>query len=234
MAKKSTFTTNWPKTLIQLGVLATLVFFLSGLAAKIFPGMTAPDPEKYCPYGGLEALATYIQRGSLPCSMTSLQIVMGIALAAVAVLFSKLFCAFICPVGTVEDLLIRLRKAIGIKAVRISATGVADKILRIVKYALVFWLFYMTISSSELFCKNLDPYYAAATGFKGEITLWMSIITVGLVIIPALGKQFGLYYRFLGVFIENGKWKRLIRHPILAFVMYFERFAVGLTYLLNR
>ena len=51
---------------------------------------------------------------------------------------------------------------------------------------------------------------------------------------PALKKQFGLYYRFLGVFIENGKWKRLITHPILAFVMYFERFMVGLTYLVNR
>ena len=51
---------------------------------------------------------------------------------------------------------------------------------------------------------------------------------------PALKKQFGLYYRFLGVFVENGKWKKLVRHPILAFVMYFERFAVGLTYLLNR
>ena len=51
---------------------------------------------------------------------------------------------------------------------------------------------------------------------------------------PALRKQFGLYYRFIGVFIENGKWRKLIRHPILAFVMYFERFAVGLTYLLNR
>ena len=51
---------------------------------------------------------------------------------------------------------------------------------------------------------------------------------------PALKKQFGLYYRFLGVFIENGKWKKLVRHPILAIVMYFERFAVGLTYLLNR
>ena len=51
---------------------------------------------------------------------------------------------------------------------------------------------------------------------------------------PALRKQFGLSYRFLGVFIENGKWKKLIKHPILAFVMYFERFAVGLTYLINR
>lgn len=51
---------------------------------------------------------------------------------------------------------------------------------------------------------------------------------------PALRKQFGLYYRFLGVFIENGKWRKLICHPILALVMYFERFAVGLTYLVNR
>ena len=51
---------------------------------------------------------------------------------------------------------------------------------------------------------------------------------------PALRKQFGLYYRFLGVFIENGKWRKLVRHPILALVMYFERFAVGLTYLINR
>ena len=51
---------------------------------------------------------------------------------------------------------------------------------------------------------------------------------------PALKKQFGLYYRFFGVFVEKGKWRKLLRHPILALVMYFERFAVGLTYLLNR
>lgn len=51
---------------------------------------------------------------------------------------------------------------------------------------------------------------------------------------PALKKQFGLVYRFFGVFVERGKWKRLLRHPVLAFVMYFERMAVGLIYLINR
>lgn len=51
---------------------------------------------------------------------------------------------------------------------------------------------------------------------------------------PALAKQFGLSYRFFGVFVENGKWKKLLRHPILAVGMYFERVLVGLTYLLNR
>ena len=48
---------------------------------------------------------------------------------------------------------------------------------------------------------------------------------------PALKKQFGLFYRYLGVFVENGKWRRLLRHPILAAVMYFERIAVGVVYL---
>ena len=51
---------------------------------------------------------------------------------------------------------------------------------------------------------------------------------------PALKKQFGVGYRFLGVFVENGKWKKLLRHPILALVMYFERILVGFTYLLNK
>ena len=51
---------------------------------------------------------------------------------------------------------------------------------------------------------------------------------------PALKRQFGLLYRYFGVFVEHGKWKKLLRHPLLALVMYCERIAVGVTYLLNR
>ena len=51
---------------------------------------------------------------------------------------------------------------------------------------------------------------------------------------PAVKKQFSPWYRFVGVFVENGKWKRLLRHPVLAAVMYFERFLVALTYLVSR
>ena len=47
-------------------------------------------------------------------------------------------------------------------------------------------------------------------------------------------RQFGVGYRFWGVFIENGKWRKLLRHPVLAFVMYLERIAVGATYLIKR
>ena len=51
---------------------------------------------------------------------------------------------------------------------------------------------------------------------------------------PALRKQFGFFYRYIGVFVEDGKWRRLLRHPILAAVMYFERIAIGFVYLFSR
>ncbi len=179
MAKKSTIIKNWPKYLLQWGVLAALIIVITG----IIPGKEPADPEAYCPVGGLEALTTYLVNGSLPCSMSSLQIMMGIMLAAGVVLFSKLFCGYLCPLGTVQDLLMKARKGLHIKGIDVKNGSVADSILRIFKYGLVFWIFYMTATSSELFCKNLDPYYAVATGFKGEITLWMSIVTVSLVVL---------------------------------------------------
>lgn len=51
---------------------------------------------------------------------------------------------------------------------------------------------------------------------------------------PAVRKQFSPIYRFFGVFVEDGKWRKIVRHPILFCGVMAERFAVGLTYLLNR
>jgi glycosyltransferase involved in cell wall biosynthesis len=48
---------------------------------------------------------------------------------------------------------------------------------------------------------------------------------------PDVQKQFGLYYRFIGVFIEKGKWKKILRHPLIAAGMYFLRILVGIKYL---
>ncbi len=48
---------------------------------------------------------------------------------------------------------------------------------------------------------------------------------------PEIKKQFGFYYRYFGVFLENGRWKRLAVHPFFAGGMFFLRLAVGVTYL---
>lgn len=51
---------------------------------------------------------------------------------------------------------------------------------------------------------------------------------------PNVKKQFSLYYRYLGVFVENGKWRKIIAHPILFAQVMLERIAVGMVYLLNK
>lgn len=48
---------------------------------------------------------------------------------------------------------------------------------------------------------------------------------------PDIQKQFGLAYRFFGVFWEKGKWKKIVAHPILTLGMFALRFLVGLRFL---
>ena len=51
---------------------------------------------------------------------------------------------------------------------------------------------------------------------------------------PAVRRQFSPFYRFFGVFVENGKWRKVLRHPVLFAVVMFERVAVGAVYLFCR
>lgn len=169
---------NWFRHLIQWGTLVAIIIILT----KMFGNETA-DPEAYCPFGGIQTLGTYLVAGSMACSMTATQIMMGIVLAIGVVLFSKLFCGYLCPLGWATEQLAKLRKKLKVKEIVINYGTIADKLLRLVKYALLFWIFYTTVSRSELFCKNFDPYYAAATGFKGELTMWMAILAIAVFIL---------------------------------------------------
>lgn len=45
---------------------------------------------------------------------------------------------------------------------------------------------------------------------------------------PDVRRQMGLWYRLVGVFIEHGKWLRLLSKPHLVFGLYFLRLLVGI------
>lgn len=47
-------------------------------------------------------------------------------------------------------------------------------------------------------------------------------------------RQFSPWYRFVGVFVEDGKWKKVLAHPFLFAVVMFERFSVGIVYLASK
>lgn len=172
------FQKNWFRHLLQWGTLIAIIIFLT----KIFGNETA-DPEAYCPFGGLATIGTYLVAGSMACSMTMTQIMIGLVLAVSVILFSKLFCGYLCPLGWGSEYLTKLREKIKVKEIVIKGGTILDKALRSFKYILLFLTFYYTISGSELFCKKFDPYYAVATGFQGELTLWMAIAAIAFFIL---------------------------------------------------
>ncbi|MEI6125703.1 MAG: glycosyltransferase [Pseudomonadota bacterium] len=51
---------------------------------------------------------------------------------------------------------------------------------------------------------------------------------------PDIKKQFGLWYRYAGVFLEHGKWKNLCLHPFLTYGIFMLRFFVGLSFLKSK
>ena len=115
--------------------------------------------------------------------MTSTQIGMGVLFVIAVILFSKLFCSYICPIGTISEWLGKLGSKL---KVRFTIKGIVDKILRSLKYILLFITLYYTFDSNELFCKKFDPYYAIATGFDMDVVVLYAAISIALVILGSV------------------------------------------------
>ena len=171
---------NWYKLFYQFAIIGVLTFMGFRL---LFDKAYAPDFEAYCPFGGLQALGSYATMNSLSCAMTSTQIMMGVALFIGIVLFSRLFCGYICPLGTIGEWIGKLGDRL---KVRITLKGFADYGLRLLKYVLLFITFYFTLKTSELFCKKFDPYYAVASGFNGDVVLLWAIIAIVAIVVGSL------------------------------------------------
>ena len=181
---------NIIKLLYQLAVFAAL--FYMGLKLWL-DKVYVPDFEAYCPFGGLQALGSYINLNSLSCSMTTMQIMMGVMLFIGAALFSKLFCGYLCPLGTVSEWLGKMGNKLSIN-IRVSES--LDNSLRALKYMLLFVTFYFTLTSSELFCKKFDPYYAVATGFGSDVVILYALITIAVLIVGSVLFRF-LWCKYL-------------------------------------
>lgn len=167
---------NYIRRTLQWIILILLVYML---VRPLFDKNYLADFEAYCPFGGMQALMSYLYSGSLACSMTTVQIGLGLALFVAVILFAKLFCSNICPIGTITEWFGSLGRKL---RVHITLGGFLDKMLRIVKYALLFITIYFSVTSSELFCKSFDPYFALVSGFSSDVVIGYAVPALLLVI----------------------------------------------------
>jgi len=218
---RSNFCHNKTKLLFQVAIILLIVVLLIiGFADKT----KKADFEAYCPFGGLVSLGSKFQLGSMSCSMSETQVFMGIFLLIGVVLFSKLFCGYICPIGTVTEW---LNKLFGRFNFSIILKGKLDRILRLGKYVLLFFAAYFTATTSELWCKKFDPYFATVTGFGSDTVLVIGILTIFTVVVLSVLIRFFWckYVCPLGA-LSNIFSNILITAPIL--VIYFGLYLFGI------
>jgi ferredoxin len=201
---------NKTRMIIQLLILALVVGTLIVGAVK---ANYNPDMEKYCPFGGIMSFGSKLNIGTMSCSISETQVFIGLGIALMIVLVGKLFCGWLCPVGTVSEWFNKLGTRLGVS---ITLKGVLDRVLRIGKYVLLFLAAYFTMHSSELFCKKFCPYFGAVSGFNVDTVLLFSLLTIATVIIGSIfiKKLWCKYFCFLGA-LSNVFANILITGPII-------------------
>jgi ferredoxin len=169
-----------------------LAFQVALLGVVTWVAVAGLNVEKYCPLGGMLAFGAKLYRGTLACNMTEGAMFMGAVLALGALAIGKLFCAYLCPLGTVTEWLGKLGRKLKLQ---FNLPVVVDRILRAGKYFLIYIVAYKTVTESELFCKTFDPYYALATGFGHDSVFGWALAAVVLALVGSIViKQFWCRY----------------------------------------
>lgn len=138
------------------------------------------NAERWCPFGGVEAIYTYVTEGNLTCSLavSNFYILGGVIL--MTLLLRRVFCGYMCPVGTFSDWLHAAGSRFGIR--RVTVPRGLDRVLSLLKYPLLAVILYFTYATAELVLRGFDPCYALISRHGEDITFWAYVISAAIVL----------------------------------------------------
>ncbi len=171
MAVRRSFPTRAAIQLAFIVLVLVGVFVLEGNA------------ERWCPFGGAEAIYTYVHEGNLPCSLQVSNFFMLGGVLLSVLLLRRAFCGYACPVGAISEWTHRLGRALGLKARSVSRP--TDRILSLLKYAVLVLLLVLTWRTGELIFRGYDPCYALISRHGEDIQVWAYIV-LGVVLLGSL------------------------------------------------
>jgi NapH/MauN family ferredoxin-type protein len=143
-------------------LVGTLVLLIKGLA-----GLTSKTVEYYCPMGGIVSIYGLFKKGQFICALNETNLSIALALLAGVLISRRSFCSWVCPLGTIFDWFVWLRrKLLGKDVLRIP--DLPDAVLGKVKYVVLALILILTFRASELVFRGYDPFYILFTGGRGH------------------------------------------------------------------
>ena len=141
------------------------------------------NAERWCPFGGLETLDTYVTEGSLSCSLAVSNLYALAGLTITLLLVRRAFCSHVCPIGTLTEWTGLLRRRLGTHKWRVP--DAADRALSLLKYGVLAFILWITWRADELLFRAADPCYALLSRHGEDITYWAYVVS-GAIVFGAL------------------------------------------------
>ena len=142
------------------------------------------NAEMWCPFGGVEALYTYVTLGQMTCSLGTSNFFILAGVLLTALLARRAFCGYMCPIGTISKWLHAFGRRLRIPALGVS--GPADRILALLKYLVLAVILFFTWRYGELLFRGYDPCYALISRHGTDITVWAYVVSGAIVICSLL------------------------------------------------
>lgn len=134
--------------------------------------------EELCPLGGLETLPYLIKSGVYLKHISSFNIGIMTALIIVTLIFGRVFCSYVCPLGSIQEWFGSLGKKLGLRK---EMPENLDKSLTKLKYIILTIILFATYTSAHLVFRPYDPFYALFHLYKPAINASFVILGLSLV-----------------------------------------------------
>jgi len=135
--------------------------------------------ERWCPFGGVEALYGYLAEGNLICSLGISNLYILLAVLVMTLLLRRAFCGYMCPVGALSEWVQRGAQRLGIRP--LSVPRPLDRALSLLKYVVLAVVLYFTWRTGELVLRGYDPCYALISRHGEDITVWAYVVSGAIV-----------------------------------------------------
>ncbi len=143
-----------------------------------------PSVEAYCPFGGIESLYQFITTGGFVRRIEPSAMILLGAVILLTLVFSRGFCGWICPFGSIQEWLGLLGRKIFRKTY--NPTGPWEKRLRYLKYLVLGLIIAFSWHLGALVFRPYDPFLAFFHLGRGFDEMPYAYAALGLVLLGSL------------------------------------------------